>query len=769
MANVRASSCTVIGPPIGYGLELFKNRHADIADLRHWLTRPGTRMVTIFGRRGIGKSTLGAKVIEALSSEAQYFRGVVNLSSRVGGPITVERIFFACCRLVPIAEREALHALWGRQHSAYDKLTSLFDALGPELRVLVVLDNFEDYLRSDGKLRNEDLTPFFEIVFRIPNAPQVLLTTQIPLALDPALRRFQARLHLRQGLPVSDSVDLLLELDHDGTAGLTNASREDLEGAAQRLHGVPRALELVVGAIVNDHLTLPTLNDVIDDYARRGNIVEQLAQRNLYELSEEERLTLDVLAVFRSPATPKAVEWVMKPLSPGLDPARALSRLADTYMVTRDPQMRTFTLHPLDADLAYAALDDHNPWGRRVLERRVAGWYARQRQPQPWKSVDDVVQHRLEFEHRIRADDYDDAALLLDEIGEFLLWQGSVREVVNMHLAVESKLHSDEARLAHLVGLGLARHFGGPTADAVPMLEEAIQLAERSANRRQLTRALFSLGDLFRQSRRLREAAELLARAADVAKEIEERFHEDHALLCLSLTYSYLEEVDAALEVADRLDLLASETGDSMTKARAGDARSAAYVVAGRWPEAIQAATESIGAYQASGVPEALGYTRNTLGVAQLGLERIEQAMDTLRQACLEGQEVEIPRVQAMALYNISWAHWMAGHYDDARETAGLAAAAFKVGGGTDGEAAQGLVRAASARVAGDLATASVILRDVVALSRGNTDLVPSSWLEAEAERLATEAAPPQSMTAADPPAPTPVAEQPGTTGGGIS
>ncbi|MEU6718979.1 tetratricopeptide repeat protein [Nonomuraea sp. NPDC046802] len=738
MTDVSAS-CTVVGPPIGYGLELFKNRREHFADLLQRLTRSGTRMVTIFGRRGIGKSALGAKVVDALSRDSSYFRGIVNLSSRVDGAITVERIFFSCCHLAPVAEREALHGLWGRHRSVRDKLTDLFEALGAERRILVVLDNFEDHLRSDGRLRDSDLAPFFDVIFRLPNAPRVLVTTQIPLALDPAFRRFEARLHLRQGLPIDDSVDLLLELDHDGTAGLTEASREELVLAADRLHGVPRALELIVGAIANDHLTLPTLNEIIDDYASRGSIVEQLAQRNLYELSEEERLTLDVLAVFRSPVTPEAVGWVMGPLTPGMDPARALARLADRYMVTRDPRTRTFTLHPMDADLAYAALDEHNPWGRRVLERRVAAWYAQQRQPQPWRSVDDVVQHRLEFEHRLRAEDYDDAVLLLDEIGEFLLWQGSVREVVNMYLAVGPKLRSDEGRLAYLIGLGLARHVGGPVADAVHLLEESLRLAERLPDRRQLSRALFSLGDLFRQTRQLQDAKRLLSRAADVAREVGDRYHEDHALLCLSLTHSYLGEAEAALEVADRLDRLAGETSDPMTRARASDARSAAYVVAGRWSEAIQAATESISAYQTAGVPEALGYARNTMGVAQLGMGLVDEAVHTLRQAWVEGRDVQIPRVQGMALYNTAWAHWTETRYEQAREVAGQAVAVFKVGGGVDGEVAQGLVRAVTARVAGELATTSTILREVAALSRGNTDLVPATWLEAEAERLAAE------------------------------
>lgn len=68
----------------------------------------------------------------------------------------------------------------------------------------------------------------------------------------------------------------------------------------------------------------------------------------------------------------------MRPLAPGLDPARALSQLAHVHMVSVDHSSRKFALHPLDADIAYAALPMEGSFARRVLERRVA---ARLRKP----------------------------------------------------------------------------------------------------------------------------------------------------------------------------------------------------------------------------------------------------------------------------------------------------------------------------------------------------------------------------------------------------
>jgi tetratricopeptide (TPR) repeat protein len=732
----------VVGTPVSYGLATFKDRRVQLAQILQWLADPATRMITIFGRRGIGKSSLVAKVVETLAAADSVIdcSGVVNLSTRTGGALTIERIFFACAELADPEEREVLAALWGSRRDAREKLLELFAAMGEGTHV-IVLDNIEDQLSDDGRPKTADLDLFLDVVFRAARAPYVLVTSQVPVALDPAVRRWEARLPLDDGLPVAESVELLLELDRNGEAGLLDAPRAALERAARRLHGVPRALELTVGVLSEDHLTLPTLDDLLNDFTMRGDIVDQLAHDRYRRLDEEARLTLDVLAVFGTPVTREPVEWVLRPLAPGLDPARALSQLAQVHMVSVNRQTRQFALHPLDADIAYGALPAGGPIGQQVLERRVADWYERQCQPPPWHTVTDVADHRQEFEHRLRARDYDDAVLILDEIGEFLVWQGSVREVVGMHMAVRDNLHDDSAMLAHLVGYGQARHIGGPLGEAISPLQRAVALAEKVHDRRQLERALFSLGDVFRALRQPREAIRVLQQAAVLARELGDVLHEAHALLCVSLSYSYLEEIPAALAVAGQLQQLADETGQPMIQAEASDARCAACNVAGHWADAIGAAEQAVRAYEEAGVPEALGYARNAQGIALLGLGRVADAVTLLKRAKGDGSEVESPRAEGLCLYNLSWAHWVAGRHSDALSSAREAVESFRRSGGADVEASEELARAAAGMLAGDLRGAGAALRAAAGHSRGNCDLAPGQWLLAEAQRLDLECA----------------------------
>jgi tetratricopeptide (TPR) repeat protein len=730
--------CRVVGTPVSYGLSNFKNRTTQRAQMLEWITDPNTRLITVCGRRGIGKSCLVAKVVEVLAADDGDCSGVVNLSTRTGGPITVERIFFACAELAGTDENKVLSNLWSSSRDPWEKLLELFAAMGQGTHV-IVLDNIEDQLSDDGHPLDSDLNLFIDVVFRAPRTPTVIVTTQVPLALDPAMRRWEARLYLNDGLPLAESVDLLRELDRNGDAGLFDAPSTELEEAAARLHGVPRALELTVGALAQDHLTLPTLKDLLDDFAVRGDIVDQLAHSRYRRLDDEARLTLDVLAVFRAPVRREAVEWVLRPLAPGLDPARALSRLAQVHMLSVDRRTREFALHPLDADIAYGALPSTGPASKRVLERRVADWYERRRQPAPWSAVTDVADHRLEYEHRLQAEDYDAAALILEEIGEFLIWHGSGREVLGMYLATKDYVRSDIAVLACLVIYGQICHISGPVLEALPTLTEAIRLAERIGSRLQLTRALYSLGDVYRILRKSHEATEALSRASSLARELADPIREAHTLLSLSLSYAYAGSVPEALQVTERMHALANQTGDPDIRAQLGDALSAAYIVAGRWADAIDAAGRAVAAYEeAGGDDEAMGYARNVQGIALLGLGHVQEAIQQLTQARADGSRLGVPRAEGLCLYNLAWAHWLAGDPATAYTAACEAVDAFRRSGGEmDVETSEQLARAAGALAAGDLSTAESALRAAAAKSVGNSDFTPTSWLLAEADRLA--------------------------------
>jgi hypothetical protein len=320
---------TVIGLPVTHGLELFKDR-TEVRELigRH-LSNPAIRMVTITGRRGMGKSAVAAKVMETLEQgewpghvQAPVPSGLVNLSTRTSG-VSLERLYLDCARLLGSERETRLLDVWATNRPVMDKIGELFAAMGDRL-FIILMDNLEDRLQDDGRLDDDELAIFLDCLFRARSTPRLLVTSQIPLRLPPELRRFAAEVELSDGLPLAESVLLLRELDHGGSLGVAQLSDEQLLQAAVHVHGVPRALELLVGAMADDTLTLPTLQDVLEDFALRGDVVAGLAQDRYQRVGAEGRTVLNVLAVLRTPVPREAIEWIVAGLDPGLDVTRVL-------------------------------------------------------------------------------------------------------------------------------------------------------------------------------------------------------------------------------------------------------------------------------------------------------------------------------------------------------------------------------------------------------------------------------------------------------------
>ncbi|MFF3859440.1 tetratricopeptide repeat protein [Streptomyces sp. NPDC002209] len=736
------ASSTVIGLPVAHGLELFKDRAEARDRIGRHLADPGIRMVTVTGRRGMGKSAVAAKVMELLErgewpghARAPLPAALVNLSTRTSG-VSLERLYFDCARALGPAHEARLLEVWAAGRPVPDKIDELFAAMGDRLFVILV-DNLEDRLSDDGRLDDEELDTFFDCLFRARGTPRLLVTSQLPLRLPPELRRFAAEVELSDGLPPAESVALLRELDLDGTLGVAQLSDEELLQAAVRVHGVPRALELLVGALADDTLMLPTLEDVLEDFTLRGDVVAGLAQDRYQRLGADSRSVLNVLAVLRTPAPREAVEWIAGGLDPALDVAAALSGLPRMRMLSVDRGTRTYALHPMDADLAYGALPAEGPLGRPALERRAAEWYARTAPPRrDWRTLDDVQAYRRAFDHRVRAGDMDEAALIIGAIGPWMVSHGSVLAAISMHLTLEEQVNDDRARLAHLIGFGHARLSGGPLTHALELFTEAAEVAERIEDRRALQEVMFGLGDAHRQLGRLEDATGPLARAGALARENGDAEAEAHAALSLSLAHSTLGDGEAALAGADRLGELAAASGDRLTEARSWNARFTALLALGRWEETVAAGDRAVRAYAAAGVQEATDYALNAKGVALLALGRPEEALACLEEALRAASAMENPRTEGVCLYNTAWAQWTLGRYGQAAEAAERSAASLHRAGAAEAVAAQALGEAARARMVPAARTAADALDRAAQGAGGNVEMVRPAWLTAQAEQL---------------------------------
>ncbi|GAA1108211.1 hypothetical protein GCM10009663_57560 [Kitasatospora arboriphila] len=734
--------CQIIGQRTAFGLHSFKDRVRELPEIRRLLQDPAVRIISLLGRRGIGKSLLAVRAATSAAdgkwpdgARTKPLDAVVYLGQRTSG-ITFERVFFDCLSLLSDEKAARLHRTWASGRRAGEKASALFDALAPR-EVLLLFDNLEDVLDVDARPAEPELGELIEALVSHERAPRLLLTSQIPLSLSPQLSRAEHRVELRDGLPDRDAVSLLRELDPYGHSGIREADEELLAATARRVYGVPRGLELIAGAL-RDDLTMRTLREWLTDSDALTNVVDQLAHRHYEALSEEPRLVVDVLSVFGTPTKLEAIEWVLQPVAPALEVREVLRKLIDSYLVRQDRQTRSYSLHPMDADIARNSLRSASPSLARRLHRRIADWYARTAtSPETWQSPLDVDPNRRELEHRIQAGDYDEAALVLDQVAEFLLWQGSVAAVLGQHSRLVGLLGSAEARLAHLVVGGHAHYIAGPQPRARELLEQAAALATAPQHRARLQRILFLLGDLDRFENRP-EAILRLTLAAELASELGNVEEVSHSLMCLSLAHSYAGRPEQALETAAELANLTGEpySASPLTRARLGDALACAYVAQRNWTLVAEAISGAIAAYRESGIPEALGYAFNTLGLARCAEGDLAAALEAFEQGVVLGAETEMARAEGLCFFNRAWVLWETGRCVEAEESARAARAAYRRGGCKDEPVAAALCDAlAEHRRHNDALTVRHLERCEQLLD-GNPDLCPSEWLIATTERI---------------------------------
>jgi tetratricopeptide (TPR) repeat protein len=736
----------VVGMPVAVGRESFRDRVPERERLGQLLAASDTRLITVTGRRGIGKSALVAEVLEGLEEDSWPHTdkpipvaGIVYVSTRTSG-ITLERIFLDCARMLGGRTEQELLEDWTSPRSPHEKVASLLAAL-PGGLYIVLLDNLEDKLSDEGRLLDDELEIFFKSAFRTRVGPRLLVTSQIPLVLQPEELRYDVRLRLDEGLPEEDAVALLRQLDPNGEAGLRDAPAADLRRAARQVYGVPRALELIASAMLSDYLTFPTLSELLQRFAQRGDVVTNLAQDRYYRLDEAGRQVLQAMAVFGVPVGTEPVEWALRPFAPTLDPAPVLAQLARIHMVNVDRQRKAFALHPMDRDLIYAELQQRRPEYQQDLERQVAEWYRRQALPaSEWRSVDDVLPQRREIQHWLRAGDVDEAARALVDIDDFLSWRGSVRAVRAMHAEVQGRIIDPILELRHLVGFGRALSLLGQYETAISVLEPGLELARRYHARLYEGRALAVLGTVYRQNRRLDDAVVALEEASGIFAELDDPTSQFLALLDLGLSYAYQRKPAEAFGVCDRIEQILARVDDPLGYGRLLDARSLAFLIAERWSEAVDACEQSIARYEEAGIPEAVGYVRNVQGMACLALGDVPRAIALFQQGVKDGHKVGAPRIEALCMYNAAWAYWVTGRQDEAVESARKSLETFRELRNPDVAAATALLKALRAAARGDDRAAAGSLLDAAQESLGNADLYSPAKLATEARRLADAA-----------------------------
>ncbi|MEU0569656.1 BTAD domain-containing putative transcriptional regulator [Nonomuraea sp. NPDC005983] len=351
-------------------------RDADVTDLRDLLT--ATRLVTLTGPGGVGKTSLALETARTLATPAptpatgpagppsatDRPSGERGASSRVApvGVGAVERGggFADGVWLVELAGAgdvaEAVAAVLGIRDDASVPLTERLAGALAGKRMLLVVDNCEHLVEQAA-----------EVVSRLLRAApglRVLATGQEPLGVTGE--------HVRVVPPLPEPAAVRLFAARAGVE-----PGEAVSTICRRLDGIPLALELA--ATRARALGVQELADRLDDRFRllnsgmrdapaRHRTLRAMIDWSWELLGDHERIVLRRLAAHADGCTLEAAEEVCA--EPGVDVLGALARLVERSLVTPGPRYRL-----LESVAAYCVERLREAGEHDLIMRRHASYY----------------------------------------------------------------------------------------------------------------------------------------------------------------------------------------------------------------------------------------------------------------------------------------------------------------------------------------------------------------------------------------------------------
>ncbi|MGE3179823.1 MAG: TIR domain-containing protein, partial [Vicinamibacterales bacterium] len=618
-------------PPTALG-DTFYDRVDQQDAIRAALLDPRSRMVTVLGRGGMGKTALACCVLSTLEQTATHkalgdggLVGVAYLQHTPTQPITLDRALLYIARVLPDEAAEKAERVFGNRDLSTDDRVDRFLELMPDGLVIALFDNFEDLLDERGRIRDADLNLFVRRVLTGQGALRLLVTARAAINLPAVELRGERQVTLRDGLPDADAMALLRELDPNDEIGLAGAADADLLALVQRTYGIPRALELVANMLKGDDDTglLQGLDEVANEFWSRETVVENLVEENYRRLRPEARRVAEALALFSRPVPQVAVDFLLQPHVPGLRLAEVLQPLVNARLVSvergRDGQPARLGLHRIDRDFLYQRLPADGPYSRSVLHLRAAEFYRTQRMvgPTGWRSLTELQPQVFEYEHLVMAGEFDAAALLLGEYAGAIAHCGHPTHCRDLFLKLPDQLSSDRARVAHGLTALIWKAYLGPIDDGLKKGEQALQLAIASGARAQELQVRRELVTAYRYASdgvRSREHAEHLG--ALLASDVERDGSDDLTWFDLVLAYTYLGDVRRAAPLARQGYEVARRSGKPFLVAMALNGLAVLYFAWGRHADAVRVGGEAEAIWR-PGFNDGIAYVQNIVGMSQ--------------------------------------------------------------------------------------------------------------------------------------------------------
>ena len=218
-------------------------------------------MICLVGRPGIGKTALLARIcrrlehgeVQTSSGEALPVRGVIYMTGRGGQPSLDHRRLFdhAVWVLALDADESLRQVLRDVDQPVARKAEVLLSRMTDGMFVMAI-DQLEDLFTPADVIADAQWRDFLEVLLQASHGVRVLTSSRRRMVVSPTAMRGVRLVPIDHGLPEADAVQVLRELDHEGTLGLRNAPESQLRWGVQRVHGMPRALGAIASILANE-------------------------------------------------------------------------------------------------------------------------------------------------------------------------------------------------------------------------------------------------------------------------------------------------------------------------------------------------------------------------------------------------------------------------------------------------------------------------------------------------------------------------------------
>ncbi len=544
-------------------------------------------------------------------------------------------------------------------------------------KYLLVIDNLESLLKTDGQWKSQFYEEFFRAWIESGKESKILVTTRE----KPDLREFEW-LHLK-GLKKEEGASLLKDLGIKG----------EVEAFAELVDGHPLLLKIVADLIKDEYpqdpslerlaeLGLGNLQELLTDpkvvgQHRRENVGMVLVLDASFErLADWQKIWLENVSVYRGAFDGEAAIAMLPqpdksyplPVERGEVEQELRKLVKRSLLEEKLNHKRQFAFQAVVLEyVRYKAGDQ-----AEAHQRAIAYYRSIVKEP-PWQTIDDLKEYLEIFYHLCQLGEYAEANNILSYCNKFLDLRGYYSTIVelNQQLIQVWQPRDDEEKEDFswaLTRLGNAYNSLGQFQKAIQYHQLSLNIDRELGNRSGEGGSLCNLGNAYLRLGQYQQAIEYFQQALVILQKIGHCYFQANSLGNLGSAYLSLGQYQRAIEFYQQSLEIARSIGDRSGEASSLGNLGSVYGSLGQYQRAIEFYQQSLEIERSIGDRSGEASSLGNLGSAYESLGQFQKAIE-LQQQALELRKQVGDRVgEGGSLCNLGHAYASLSQYQQAIE-----------------------------------------------------------------------------------------------------